>query len=145
MGDFNIDWKNEGDTYSNRIKKCVTDMGMLQVVGEYTHIMGNSRSMIDLVITNDRNLQAIVLDQPGYTNHRAIGVEMSMEVNSKKFTKVRKIIFSKDHARELLSGVKWNYRIKDINEKFNDMVAKIFEVRDLIMPEREIVVNNNRT
>lgn len=145
MGDFNIDWKSSEDTYSKRLIKCVADMGMIQIVNKYTHILKESRTIIDLVITNDRDQRVVdVLDEPGYMNHRTIELGLEIEDETKIVKKnFRKLIVSKAKAKEKLLKVQWNYNIRDINENFEDIIDKIEEVRNVIMPEREIEIKKN--
>lgn len=140
MGDFNIDWRSDQDTYTKRLKRCVTDMGMIQIVDDYTHTAKDVKTVIDLVITNDRELKADILGEPTYMNHKTIKLGLELEDNGKKIRKVRKQVVSEREAKEIFSRVQWGYNIHDINNKCEEIMSKIGEVRNVIMPEKDIVV-----
>lgn len=140
MGDFNIDWRSDQDTYSKRLIKCVIDLGMVQVVKDYTHMVKDGRTMIDLVITNDRRLEVGIMDEPSYMNHRTIKLELKLEEKGRKTKRIRKQIVSERETKEMLSKVWWGYNVPDVNKKCDEIMEKIERVRNIIMPERDIVV-----
>lgn len=62
LGDFNIDLMNDS-CYPKLLKKHIADSGMKQFINKPTRITENSRTLIDLVMSNNYNIKAkMVLD-----------------------------------------------------------------------------------
>lgn len=62
IGDFNVDLLTDS-CYPNLLKKHIADSGMKQFINKPTRITENSRTLIDLVLSNNSNINAkLVLD-----------------------------------------------------------------------------------
>lgn len=143
VGDFNIDWSSN-DLYSNRLKRDVSDCGMVQLVEESTHIMQNSRTIIDLLITNIQHLKIEIISEPGYTNHKTIVVDMKGEHNI-RVKKIRRKVLSREEANEHIVKLNWRYDVTDVETKADIVYQNLNKLINLIMPEKEIVVSNNKS
>lgn len=74
-GDFNIDWQKENDLYTRKLRSCIDGVGMKQIVKRATRVTNKGGTLIDLVITDNRNLECEVLDKPRMSDHSMLSVK----------------------------------------------------------------------
>lgn len=68
-GDFNINWiKN--DYISDKLKSLCNYLYLKQKVSDYTRISKYSKTLIDLVLTNNTNLKVEMVDSLNVSDHR---------------------------------------------------------------------------
>lgn len=72
VGDFNIDMSKE-TTYSRRLKNIISANGLKQIVDTYTRVNENSKTQIDLVITNLANVTVSVSEYK-VTDHETLRI-----------------------------------------------------------------------
>lgn len=94
-GDFNIDWSKDS-FYKQQIERTLNDNGMKQIVKSHTRITENTKTLIDYVVTNTKNIAV----QNSFTNkisdHEII--EIIIEDNNIK----------KEHYEEKLERFRYN-------------------------------------
>jgi chemotaxis regulatin CheY-phosphate phosphatase CheZ len=82
--DFNIDILKMDGTHPKAMKRIIQDNGMKQLVKETTRIsqtmtqngQRTSKTMIDLVITNDYSIRANVMTAYKITDHSTIDIKI---------------------------------------------------------------------
>lgn len=80
VGDFNIDMHCTTDSYYSRsLKTYISDWGMKQLIKDYTRVTKSSRTLIDLVITNDYKVLGIVTDKYKIGDHNTIEIKVEEE------------------------------------------------------------------
>lgn len=74
-GDFNINMKNLNNSATKTLNNIIQFYnGCKQIVTEDTHISCNYRTLIDLVITNDFDLNVNVLVNYNISDHETLGM-----------------------------------------------------------------------
>lgn len=72
VGDFNIDVSKDSQ-YSKKLIKEMKSVSMYQWVKEYTRVTSNSKTIIDLVFSNE-SINTKVLEVPRITDHFIVKV-----------------------------------------------------------------------
>ncbi len=107
FGDCNIDVKSN-EFYSVKLKQLIKDNRLVQVVNDYTRVTYNSKSLIDILITNSKNIRYEVVKEQQISDHYMIAVS----INSKTKMPVEEIA-----AVEIRS---WkNYSSESLNNSLN--------------------------
>lgn len=113
-GDFNIDVAKHS-FYSKKLSQAINNLGMKQIVGEFTRITQLSSTIIDLVITNNRKIQAQVLDTHVISDHCVISV-ITVEKNTVQIISDVMIndyrAYSPEKLKSKLSKTNWD----DVNK-----------------------------
>ena len=142
FGDFNINWSSNLG-YCNRLKSVINDFGLKQMVNSYTHMFGTGGSIIDLVITNSKNMEVLVLDEPNITDHSIIAIGLP-KVNECKTRFIRSKLSDGDigpFQAELSEFVtNFNYR-SNVNEKYNLFSRNVIKIIDKFMPKKEVMLH----
>jgi len=63
-GGFHVDWFKTDDYNTNRLKSCIYGAGLKQMVTEAARITKDRETLIDLVLTDNKNLVCTVLHGP---------------------------------------------------------------------------------
>nr|CAI5820913.1 unnamed protein product [Callosobruchus analis] len=134
LGDFNIDWRSE-DTYSKRLKQSIAEFGLKQIVTTSTHVWSNGSSLIDLVITSSFDLEASVLDESSFSNHRIIQIKILNEIQDRKCIRRSKLSNISDINKKLQN---FDYRDRQLNMKYISLCDEIRNIIDDFMPKNEI-------
>lgn len=143
LGDFNIHW-NGTNQYANRLKKCLNDFSLKQVVDAPTHTYQNGSSIIDLVVTNNYDLKTTVMDQPNITDHSIVKIEISLALfHPLKRIIVRNKYFDRNYFVHKLKNIFIDYRIRDINVRYNMFYDSVLKVINEVIPKRQITVKSN--
>lgn len=87
----------------------MNDLGLKQIVEDWTHIMWSSRTMIDLAITNCDNIDVNIIDEPGVSLHRTLIIYGIIEDIVERKTSIRDKIDISDCKYEL-SKITLNYK-----------------------------------
>lgn len=80
-GDLNIDMAetSKKSTYKKKLNKIINDHGLEQKIKEYTRITRETKTMIDLIITNNKNIEGIIINNEQITDHATLSI-----INNKK-------------------------------------------------------------
>lgn len=147
VGDFNIDMCTVS-TYSTKLDKFIKEIGMKQLVNEYTRVTERSKSRIDLVISNVLNLQAKVIDFPKLSDHSNIKLNfIPTSVNCRyKYITVRDThAYDSKNCNEILNKINWcDVSSLDINMKSDILVSELQKCVDTITPLKSIKINVNK-
>ena len=139
MGDINIDF-NVDTYYSNKLKTCLKDLGLYQMVKSSTRITETSDTLIDLVITNYKYIETNVLHAPRISDHSMANVSFKSVVQSKTVKMLHMRAYkhiNKDYFKQSLLNLDWNFKELDVDtmtEKFMKNIEKTIEkVTPIIM------------
>lgn len=117
-GDFNINLKIT-DTYSKRIINIIRDLGMKQFVKTETRVTKTSKTLIDLVVSNNFNLNVTVQTNDKISDHSTISFNIpnisSAENNNDVFVD-RLINYSSERFINELKQINWSCDIKRLCE-----------------------------
>lgn len=131
VGDFNIDLSKD-NFYSNKLKDIITKNGLYQKVDTFTRITKNSATMIDLLITNNKELKHKVHHTPKIVDHSIIAVNMTSQEKPEAYRKTYRnfATFSELSFQLELMDSDWTTSSSDTNllaEQFVDSVKKILD------------------
>lgn len=136
MGDLNIDL-SQNSFYREKLLKLMRNAGLNQKVQDYTRITENSKTIIDLVFTNDKEAKIAVKRTPKITDHDIISVTVenknqTREPNNETY-KSRDIKRIKEtNIGEILIKKKWSNG--DVNHMLDVYYNNIIEVINEIAP-----------
>lgn len=129
VGDLNID-VGVSSFYEDKLIKLMKNIGLSQKVKDYTRITDISKTIIDLVFTNDEEAQVEVRRTPKITDHDIISLSVtkSSQMNNLnketyyyKFRDLKKI--NETNIVQILSGKKWlNGEIDHMLDVFNNNI-----------------------
>lgn len=87
-GDFNIDMSETSSKkcYKNRLNSTIYENGLMQIMNEYTRITENTKTLIDLVITNTNEIECKIKNDDNISDHATINLISKKKVflNKKK-------------------------------------------------------------
>lgn len=143
MGDFNINL-NADNYYAGKLRTFISDIGYKQVVNECTHLsLGGNRSLIDLVITNNKwAIDCAVLSGPVFNRHSLIRVCVLTREQKQDYFTVRKRLESVEDLISQVRGISLQYRETDFNLKVSVYYCSLIEIIDKLMPKIEIRLRN---
>lgn len=128
-GDFNIDLIKDS-FYKEKIIKICTDRGLKQHIKDPTRITGNSRTLIDYVLSNDKT-EAVVLTTEKISDHSIIifGSKECIPEQTKKLTKIQKLVgYKAEGFQENLEKYNWNLdSYVNISERVSIFEQKLVE------------------
>lgn len=143
-GDFNIDWLSDsGDR--NRLKNCIADVGLMNVVTQITHPSNNSSgkegSLIDLVLTNCEGVGTEISVTPRISTHFNIIVYMDgMSVTVDPLVvESRGRVVDFDSINRKLSMVRWDYRLS-VDDRCRVLCSRLVSVLDEVAPKRVVKI-----
>ena len=143
MGDFNMDWRSD-QFYPRKLKMCVNENSLKQIVNDVTHISRNSRTTIDLVFTNDNTLSTELFENSGISCHRAVRIKKQTPgVESRKVT-IRKRVTDRSIVAEKLKDVRMDPASGDLGSRLVSFINRITGIIDECNPRTEIWVKHNR-
>lgn len=151
-GDFNIDMAESSSKtlYKNNLNNLIYENGMMQIMNEYTRITQNTRTLIDLVITNTNDIQCKVNERDNISDHSTIQIiwkNKSIETEHLE----KKMILYKYNKQELIDELKQ----KDYSFCYDENLSCSMKAHKLIESLKEIVykfkkeieikpINNNK-
>lgn len=127
VGDFNIDVSKDS-FYAKKLIGTIQNLGMKQMVRDYTRVTESSSTLIDLVITNIVNLKVEVLDTPKITDHSIIELTMRKNCISHDNNTIRLKNFANYNQSNLLNRLsyyKWNTTDINVNITAAEMVQAL--------------------
>jgi exonuclease III len=150
VGDFNIDIKKLSPVSQN-LKEIIQSFGMKQHVKQFTRISKDSKTLIDLVISNQKNVTISMDNKLKISDHELININCKMfnvslprEENDKIITikQFKKINFS--DVNNYLQQLDWEG--KDINEISDKFIKNIITGIEKFVPtiscrESKLTVN----
>lgn len=136
VGDFNLNWLDNTRYYPTKFRNTVNDLGLRQIVPEVTRVTNESKTMIDLVLTNDTSLSAMVLNSPKITDHSIVQINITL-TKAKGVSCYRTKIKDVNECRNLLRNLNLNYKENNIDTKYNTIFEKIFNVYNIVRPKRQ--------
>jgi hypothetical protein len=122
FGDFNVDYMNDSDT-KNELETIANTFEIKQIVSQITRETDRSKTLIDLVFTNDLNCECNVNDLQNISDHNVIELSLkSGKKDNEKKNNLKEIIcwsnYSREKLIELLYEVDWALIHNcDINDK----------------------------
>lgn len=140
IGDFNIDYINNGNFYTEKIKNTFTMLGLEQMINKPTRVTNISSTLIDYVVTNQSNVKADVLNSVKIADHLALYVNIC-KANTKTITNQSNILYrnlseAKLHEINMeIITTDWtllNY--VDINKILDEFMTKTKEIVNKISP-----------
>lgn len=141
LGDFNVNWLSDDYTYTKRLKTCCIDYGLKQIVQTPTHIFENGATIIDLVITNNFDLVAKVLDEPNISDHCIIKIDM-LDYSVQKVCFCRSKQYDVNMVTNKLNNIQIDYREPDINKKYDLFYSSLLKVLDEVNPKIEVIIQD---
>lgn len=141
-GDFNIHYDKNCQGKS-KLKEYIENNGMQQLVNEYTRIFKDSKSMIDLVISNDYTLTAHVEKNYIISDHCIVHV-LNNKVTKSEVIETKqirsKIIYH--NMVNMLIEKDWAYSSVNIDEVTDTFVNNIVDVLNRVSPVKTVEVKN---
>lgn len=138
-GDFNYDLLKD-TYYSKKIKEMIHRSGLYQIVNKPTRVTDNSSTLIDYIITNNKNTLHEVHETPRISDHSILSITVKNRY-SKGYTTIKKRCFSNYSAsslQNLIRNSNWNNNTTDVNVLSNSLTSSLEEVIDELCPEIEI-------
>jgi Reverse transcriptase (RNA-dependent DNA polymerase)/Endonuclease-reverse transcriptase len=152
LGDFNIDI-SKSSYYSNKLKSIINSSGMRQLVKTPTRVTHNSKTIIDLVLTNDYSKVELVDNKEGQniSDHEMIFIKIELKVYHKKELKGDQIInkrkriseYDVDRLNDILGETEWQMD-SDVNRAAGEFVDNLVSAIDKVMPLQRVKVSNKR-
>lgn len=143
IGDFNLNYLNE-DFYVLKFKQIVNLNGLKQLILEPTRITNTTKSLIDLIISNDHFLTTEVRQVPKISDHDWILFKTNFIENQEEKTKIIKYVDYRKLDIEL-NKCNWDSQIEDINILFEKLTKNVEECINRISVEKLIKVRGKPT
>lgn len=139
-GDFNINIMKKS-TYGERLKNILNLYGLKQTVSDPTRITNTSATLIDLVITNQFELNSTVLLAPQISDHSIIKINVhSDSVSEKDIISVKSYKnYSKSELNKKLSEMEWNewnnqsfdYKSQNLIDRLKQCVSELITYKNI--------------
>lgn len=142
IGDFNINLA-EPSYYSTQLTNTVKSYGLVQIVNKYTRITNNTRSKIDLVITNVKDAKHEVHNTPKISDHSIVTIELEKQIantTEKKLIRNYKRMNTTQFQMDLLNR-DWIYNSTDIDDLAETLADSLLQTLNEHAPVEEIVIN----
>lgn len=140
LGDFNIDCADNNK--SKTFRELLNNYGLKQMITEYTHVTSKSKTLIDLIITNDHDMDTYIQKTPKISDHywTVAVVNECLERTSIMLKKITKI----DHLKlcRELSGCNWFYDEENIDKLLDIFYKNFNDCINLVKEERSFSVRN---
>lgn len=116
-------------TYKNKLNKIIDDHGMKQKIKDYTRITQETKTLIDLVITNDKSIEGIVINSDQITDHSTLNIINNKNKEEENMYE-EKTILSKYNTKtfqEILQKQDWSFE-KDINKNCSEKAKQMVNI-----------------
>jgi hypothetical protein len=125
VGDFNYD-VSTNTFYVKKYKDLIYRNGLFQIVNIPTRQTINSATIIDHIITDQKNLQWNILQTPRISDHHIIRVNVeNLQQNGNVLIERRDYKnYNKEIFQNMLLEYEWNNSISDINIFFHSLHGK---------------------
>lgn len=128
--DFNIDLFKSA--YAKKMKITIKELGMKQKVNKPTRVTNSTSTLIDYVLTNDKDIKVTVMNTDKISDHMTILVEKKIKQenpaeNHKKLNTISVFKYRKETFEQYLKLIKWEEIkvINDINLKAEQLVKEL--------------------
>lgn len=141
VGDINIDLLSD-EFYARKLKECINDSTMKQIITEPTRITKNSRTLIDHVMTNDVNsVKYRILNDEKISDHSTVSILLSGKESNKESEKIKILKYDENDLTNFFTANQCDLpRNVDVNEKseffmslirdFSNKFSKVIELTD---------------
>lgn len=113
-GDFNINWNKE-TSYREHLKHIAEYLGIRQKVKSATRITKSSKTLIDLVFSNNNNIKVQVLNNLKFSDHQTLHI---INDRSKKNSVFKELVEVKDWSINTLKVLLTNCVSRKILKAF---------------------------
>lgn len=143
IGDFNIDLSKK-TCYSNKLENIIKGHGLYQIVNTFTRVEKDAATIIDLIISNRKDIIHEVHTTPKISDHSIISIELdySRKNNSEKKTVRNYKNFNTLQFQLDLMDEEWLPDCTNLDllaERFVDNLTKTLNKH---APEEEILISN---
>lgn len=137
IGDFNIDLLKD-TCYAKQLKTKIIDWGMKQLIKDPTRITENSKTLIDVVITNNCRVSAKSVLDDKLSDHNNLEIHLNDKVRNEEGQFEFKVLrYEPDRLNEFLRTLNWNCdndqsveaRTKTFSENIKKCVDEFTTVR----------------
>jgi len=139
IGDFNINLAKDS-YYSKKLQGLISRMGLNQLVDGFTRITQQHNTMIDLLITNRKNLQVDVHLTPKISDHSIITV--TFDGSAKLKTQKKQIRdFNNFNSLDFQFNIfeqEWNSNVNNVNMLSDQLVDSISMSLERHAPLKEV-------
>lgn len=111
LGDFNINFKDTTNIYSRRLSRLMQSYGLKQKVSDFTRVDLRSKTLIDLVFTNNERIRTTVYKNDLIADHMTVGIfkeNRRINRNCKKSIVDRSKYSAALMAHEMNESLDWN-------------------------------------
>jgi len=145
-GDFNIDFSVE-NFYQKKLKETIQSFGLIQMSNNFTRITDTSKTIIDLVLTNDKTIKVVVASEDKISDHETLIIDVN-SINKFKEEEEKEITCWKKYSSEALKielkKIDWNtvnnYEINErariINENLINSVNKLLVTKKILKADQ---------
>lgn len=148
VGDININFLDDDNFYSKKIRQLLQNFGVTQHVTEFTRCYKSTFTLIDYVLSNQSDLIVKVHEFPKITDHSIISVNWSIGQNQIKFNtrfSYRKLNEEAFHTINLrLISCDWMLNTNNVNVIHNDILSNCKLILDNVAPLVNINHKKNR-
>lgn len=153
VGDFNIDVSKDSQ-YSRKLIKVMKSVGLHQWVGDYTRVTSNSKTMIDLIFSNEVRYTK-VLEVPRISDHFIVKMSLPIYKNKEKSNNKNMCIkYKRDYSRFNINELRKNlctlykelciensdYKDGSIDVKIQFLTDVILDSINVVAPVKEFIV-----
>lgn len=133
-GDFNIDISNNTNKkyYKDKLQKTINENGMKQKINEYTRVTKNTKTLIDLLITNAEEIEGKTINEDNISDHTTINIikyKYKNEIENKEKT-ITILKYEKEELQNELKNTDWSFcenKNLSCSEKAEYIVKKLKE------------------
>lgn len=130
FGDCNIDVKSN-EFYSVKLKQLIADNRLVQIVDDHTRVTCNSKSLIDVLITNSKGIRYEIVKEHQISDHYMISASINSKttMTAEEMTAVE-IRSWKNYSSESLN-ISLNQKLlgfqgyAEINQTAEDLILKL--------------------
>ena len=146
FGDFNINYLNSDNFYTNKIKNTFTMLGLEQIINTPTRVTNNSSTLIDYIVTNQSGLNTGILNTIEITDHTALYANLfcrnKKNLNRHTGTPYRLLNDKNIHEINMeLIAADWSLLdYTDINKILDEFTVGVTNIVDRISP---LIVSEN--
>lgn len=135
MGDYNINY-GRNEYYSRKLKTIIERQGLYQLVNEFTRVTKNTSTVIDLIVTNDKQLKFEIHTTPRLSDHFLIEVELTSKEENRTIQKLsRNYKTFKDHEFQIeLMDTEWEGNCSNLEVLSQNLVDGILSTLDKHAP-----------
>ena len=142
VGDFNINIAKTS-YYSDKLTSVIKSLGLYQLMDRFTRVTKDSSTIIDLVVTNKKDLKYKVHTTPKISDHSIITIELLNNYKIKPYHKKVRIYkdINENNFQDDLKETEWNILNKDTDSLSNHLVNTVLTCLNNHAPEKDILVD----